>query len=850
KVLEAGGPERLLHVYGPTETTTFATWQLVTEVAEEAVTIPIGQPIGNTTVYLLDQRREPVPIGVAGELYVGGPGVARGYLNRRELTAERFVEDRFSGEKGGRLYRTGDLGKRRSDGAIEFVGRIDSQVKIRGFRIELGEIVSVLERHPAVEHAVVQVQEAGEGDRRLVGYVVPRGAKKLTAGELRRYLAEKLPDYMLPAALVMMDQLPLNANGKIDQQALPGWEGGEREEMAESAIPQSGLQRQIAGIWQELLKVGRVGIEDNFFDLGGHSLLLTKVHARLVEALHRDIAIVDLFRFPTVKSLAMFLSDEHEEAQPAALITQSAPVARISEPIAIVAIAGRFPDAKNLDEFWENLCAGRESIRSFTDDELIAAGVDPALLADPNYVKAGTVLDNVDMFDASYFGFSAREAEITDPQHRLFLECAAEALEKAGCDPQTCRGPIGLFAGSTISTYFLNNLNGKLGDGRNFTLLQTLMGNDKDFLATRVSYKLNLKGPSVTVQTACSTSLVAVHMACQSLLEGASDVALAGGVSVHIPQLAGYHYQPEGILSPDGHCRPFDEKGQGAVAGSGVAIVVLKRLSDAQADGDNILAVIRGSAINNDGSLKVGYTAPSVEGQAKVIAAAQAAAGVAPDTVSYVEAHGTATTLGDPIEVAALTQAFRLGSRDRQYCALGSLKSNLGHLDAAAGVAGLIKTVLQLRHKQIVPSLHFKKPNPKIDFANSPFYVNASLRPWQAPDGGPRRAGVSSFGMGGTNAHVVVEEAPAASPSGESRESQILAVSAKTPTALERASEQLAAHLKKNPQDSLADVAYTQMVGRTAHAYRRVVVCRTREEAVAGLQSAEKSAWTEKAEGT
>ncbi|HTR46527.1 MAG TPA: beta-ketoacyl synthase N-terminal-like domain-containing protein, partial [Verrucomicrobiae bacterium] len=849
KVLEAGGPERLLHVYGPTETTTFATWQLVTEVAEEAVTIPIGQPIGNTTVYLLDKTGEPVPVGVAGELYIGGPGVARGYLNRTELTRERFVEDRFSGKKGARLYRTGDLGRRRSDGAIEFVGRTDNQVKIRGFRIELGEIGSVLERHAGIEQALVVVRDA-DGDKRLVAYVVPKAGAAPSVVDLRRYLAEKLPDYMVPASLLLLERMPLNANGKIDQPALPDWRAGLSEERRKVELPQSALQRQIAEIWRELLHVERVGSDDNFFDLGGHSLLLTKVHARLVETLRREIAIVDLFKYPTVSSLAAYLGDGgsgREESQPVSVRSR-----KVSErePIAIVAMAGRFPGAKSVEELWQNIAAGKEGIRFFSADELIAAGVDPQLVNHPQYVRAGAPVDDPEMFDAGFFGVSAREAEITDPQQRLFLECAHQVLESAGIDPHGYSGLIGVFAGATMSSYLTANIQKSPSANESSSPLQIFVGNDKDFLATRVSYKLNLKGPSVAVQSACSTSLVAVHLACQSLLEGACDVALAGGVSVRFPLHSGYFYEPEGILSPDGHCRAFDANSQGTVPGNGVAIVVLKRLSDAQADGDDILAVIRGSAINNDGSLKVGYTAPSVEGQAKVIAAAQAAAGVAPETISYIEAHGTGTALGDPIEVAALTQAFGKTSRRGQYCAMGSLKSNVGHMDAAAGAAGLIKVVLQMQHRELAPSLHYEQPNPKIDFANSPFYVNAALRKWEAAEGEPRRAGVSSFGIGGTNAHVIVEEAPQKVQSGTSRPRQLLTLSAKTAKALDRAAENLAEYLESHREAELADVAYTQMVGRTAHAYRRVVVCRTREEAVAGLQSAEKSAWTEKAEGT
>jgi len=506
--------------------------------------------------------------------------------------------------------------------------------------------------------------------------------------------------------------------------------------------------------------------------------------------------------------------------------------------IAIIGMAGRFPEAKNLDEFWQNLRDGVESISFFTDQEVEAAGVDPALLKNPHYVKAGGVLEDAERFDASFFGFNPREAELMDPQHRVFLECAWEALENAGYDSESYEGLIGVYAGASMNTYLLFNLLLNRGVIESVHSDQLTIGNGRDYLPTRVSYKLNLKGPSINVQTACSTSLVAIHLACQGLLSYECDMALVGGVSISLPQKRGYLYQEGGIASPDGHCRAFDAKAQGTIGGNGVGIVVLKRLADALADGDYILAVIKGSAINNDGSLKVGYTAPSVEGQADVIATAQAIAGVDPETIRYIEAHGTGTSLGDPIEIAALTQVFRASTQAKGFCAIGSLKTNIGHLDAAAGVAGLIKTVLALNHKMIPPSLNFEEPNPKIDFENSPFYVNATLSEWKAPtDGTPRRAGVSSFGIGGTNAHLIVEEAPATEPSGSSRPWQLLLLSAKTDSALETATSNLADHLRRHPDLNLADVAYTYQVGRQAFNHRRMVVCRDLADAVRALET-------------
>ncbi|MBD2508878.1 SDR family oxidoreductase [Nostoc muscorum FACHB-395] len=504
--------------------------------------------------------------------------------------------------------------------------------------------------------------------------------------------------------------------------------------------------------------------------------------------------------------------------------------------IAIIGLAGRFPGAKNVDEFWQNLQNGTESISVFTDEELLAYGLDAATLNNPKFVKSRAVLEDVELFDAAFFGFNPREAEITDPQHRLFLECAYTALEDAGYDSENYQGSIGVYAGASFSKYLLNvYLNEDIiGSIDNH---QLAIAGDKDYLTTRVSYKLNLEGPSFSVQTACSTSLVAVHLATQSLLNGECDLALAGGVSISSSRKTGYVYKEGAIGSPDGHCRAFDAQAQGTVGGEGVGIVVLKRLEDALEDGDTIHAVIKGSAINNDGSFKVSYTAPRIDGQAKVIRTAQVVAEVEPETITYIEAHGTGTSLGDPIEIAALTQAFRASTDKKGFCAIGSVKTNIGHLDAAAGITGLIKTVLALKHQQIPPSLHFQEPNPQIDFANSPFYVNTKLTQWTT-NNIPRRAGVSSFGIGGTNAHVILEEAPVGRQGEPGRKYHLLVLSAKTESALETATANLANHLQQYPLN-LADVAHTLGVGRRAFDHRRMLVCQDMNDAVKMLSTSE-----------
>jgi phthiocerol/phenolphthiocerol synthesis type-I polyketide synthase E len=503
--------------------------------------------------------------------------------------------------------------------------------------------------------------------------------------------------------------------------------------------------------------------------------------------------------------------------------------------VAIVGLAGRFPGADDLDGFWCNIADGVESLDVPTDAELDAAGVTPDVRSQPNYVRRSTALDGAADFDAGFFGMSPRDAQIVDPQHRIFLECAWEALENAGYAVGATDNAVGVYAGASMNTYLFQIMRDPAlveSVGR----YQLMLGNDKDFLCTRVSYKLNLKGPSLTIQTACSTSLVAVVTACQALNHGECDMALAGGVSVSVPERSGYLYEEGMIFSPDGHCRPFDANAQGTRGGAGAGVVVLKRLADALSDRDTIHAVIRGAAINNDGADKAGYTAPSVDGQIEVIATAQALGGIQPREISYIETHGTGTPLGDPIEIAALTGAFRSSTRDVGFCRLGSLKANLGHLDAAAGVASLIKTLLALKHRTIPPLVNFTSPNPKLDLARTPFVASAERSPW-ASDGAPRRAGVSSFGIGGTNAHVVLEEAPASSATAAARPRQLLVISAKTDAALERATTRLADDLDRNPERCLADVAWTLQVGRQPFAHRRMVTAGTSAEAAARLRA-------------
>jgi phthiocerol/phenolphthiocerol synthesis type-I polyketide synthase E len=504
-----------------------------------------------------------------------------------------------------------------------------------------------------------------------------------------------------------------------------------------------------------------------------------------------------------------------------------------SRKIAVIGMAARFAGARNTEEFWDNLRQGRESISFFSEAELIDAGHDPAIVRSPRFVKAAGAIEQAYGFDAAFFGYAPREAELMDPQHRVFLETCWQALEDAGYDPLRYSGNIGLFA-SASATQYLFHLLAEPALRNSVGALPLITANDKDYLATRVGYKLNCRGPCMAVQTACSSSLAAVVLACQSLLNGQSDIAMAGGVRIDYPEKSGYLYEDGSINSADGHCRTFDADASGTVWGCGSGVVVLKRLDDALAAHDEIHAVILGYGLNNDGSSKTGFTAPSVAGQSAASSAAIAMAGIDVETIGYVECHGTATPVGDPVEIAALTRSFEKYTSKRTFCAVGSVKTNIGHTDAASGVAGFIKAVLSLKRKEIPASLNFKKPNPKINFADSPFYVNDSLSPWRR-GAAPRRAGINSFGIGGTNVHVILEEAPTPKPGSASRPLKLLALSARTAAALDTATANLLGHIRKHHDQDLADIAYTLQVGRAVLPHRRFMVCRDRADAIDAL---------------
>ncbi|WP_164783988.1 non-ribosomal peptide synthetase/type I polyketide synthase [Mesorhizobium sp. M5C.F.Cr.IN.023.01.1.1] len=816
-----GQNRRIFNSYGPTETTVYC---IRTEVTADGRRPPIGRPAINCKAYILDRYGNPAPVGAIGELYIGGVGIARGYINRDKLTGELFRPNPFDDEPQSRLYRTGDRARYRADGTIEFLGRKDGQIKIRGMRVELAEIEQCLMEHENVRACCVTLRDRFDDNASLTAYVVRRPESSEDIDELQAFLRAALPGYMVPSQFVFLPQLPTNRSGKIDRRALP--EPRNASKLKAVTLPTDGLQTEVAEIWKDVLKLDSVGVEDNFFDVGGHSLAIVQVQARVHDRLGIDCKILDLFEHPTIRTLAAHLaaiSDAPRPTQyhkkPIGVGASESKLEQNGNAVAIIGMAGRFPGAENVDQFWKNLVDGIESIADLDEQTLRESGVDPNTFGKPNYVRREAVISGVDLFDAAFFGFSPKEAAWMDPQQRILLETAYQALDHAGYGSrENAEGRVGVFAGVGANHYLAEREAGR--DLLDSEKLQIRILNGHDFTATRIAYKLNLTGPTVSVQTACSTSLVAVHLACQSLRSNECDMALAGGASISLPHGKGYLHQQGHIFSPDGHCRAFDAKAQGTVRGSGAGVVVLKRLSDACRDGDHIWAVIKGTAVNNDGGAKVGFTAPSADGQAAVIQAALTDADVSADTLGYVEAHGTGTYLGDPIEISGLTKAFRSHTAKKQFCAIGSVKTNIGHLDAAAGVTGLIKLATMLNKGVLPASLHLDEPNPNIDFQESPVFVNKTCTAWPK-GGGPRRGGVSSFGIGGTNAHAIIEEAPARNDEQGGRRLHVFPVSGASGSALTEMLRQLAGFMRRSDvRHGAANIAYTLQKGRAALRYR------------------------------
>ncbi|WP_278248406.1 polyketide synthase [Niastella populi] len=826
--------------YGPTETTvTVIEYCCPYNSLAGLDVLPIGKPLSNNTAYILTESLSLCPKGVMGEICIGGAGLARGYLNQDALTKEKFISNPF--RAGERLYKTGDLGRWLPDGNIEFIGRKDDQVKINGYRIELGEIEQVLQSHKEIEEVVVLAKENQNNEKELVAYLISKSEQK--PGELRNYLKEILPEYMLPAHYVQLEALPLSSNGKIDRKVLPDPQGLGLKSGIEYIAPGNEIEEKLEMIWQEVLGKGKekLGIDEGFFTVGGNSIKLIALQSKIERGFKTSCPVALLFQYSTIRQQADMLLQGNSveinsvaESDRLASALQEESSVEGNTDIAVIGMSIKAPGSKNIQEFWKNLRDGKESVTHFSREELLSFGISEDTLNNENYVRANSHLEDKECFDSDFFGYIPDEAKTMDPQTRVFHEVVWSALEDAGYDPIIYKGWIGLYAGaaSNIEWEVFNHIS-DAGIVDDFSASQL---SDKDFSNTLIAHKLNLNGSVNAINTACSTSLVAIHHAVRSILTGENHMAIAGGVSIRNSEKEkGYFYREGMIASKDGHNRAFDINSSGTIGGEGAGAVVLKRLSAAKKDGDQIYAIIKGSAVNNDGNRKVGYTAPSVDGQSEVIRLAHRVANVSPESISYVEAHGTATKLGDPIEVLALTRAF--GKSVNKYCALGSVKTNIGHLDTAAGVAGFIKTVLCLKNKELVPSLHFESPNPEINFEESPFYVNTQLKEWSRGDF-PRRAGVSSFGIGGTNAHVILEEAQPAPAKIKDPSLQIIALSAKTSGALARQQENLKEFLIENKNVNLVDVSWT-LQNRQSFPYRASFVAQTVDQAIECLEKNE-----------
>ncbi|MCP5002452.1 MAG: amino acid adenylation domain-containing protein, partial [Planctomycetes bacterium] len=843
------------NLFGPTETTVWSTHDKVTK--DKPITI--GTPIANTGINILDKRNIITPIGIPGELCISGDGLAWGYLNKPDLTARKFVGNPFN--SGSKLYRTGDLARWRSDGTIEYLGRIDSQVKIHGFRVELGEIESQLNQHSEIKENAVIVREQ-EGSKQLIAYyVLTQKNYKKEGGhteEFRAYLNTKLPEYMIPAFFVAIDEVPLTPNGKFDRKELMSRKIVLRNDVR-CLPPQSEIEKYILNIWKEVLDIDDINPTDGFFEAGGNSLSAVILAERIKTTFQISFTATNLFRYADVQQISRYVSktisdevldDTVRDEPTTACLPSHGVFDRNDSPkcypdyykdsLAIIGISCNFPGAASYREYCQNLKDGKESAEFLSMDELLQAHVPEEMIFNPDYVPMQLTIEGKELFDPAFFNLSPKNASLMDPQFRQLLLHSWQAIEDAGYVskkiPETS-----VFM--SVSNSFYQTLL------KNTTMIQV----SDDYLTwilaqggtipTMISYELGLRGPSVFIHSNCSSSLAALSLAFQSLRLNESEYALVGASTLLPSSMIGYIYQPELNFSSDGRCRAFDASADGLVVGEGAGVVVVKKAVNAIEDGDHIYALVRGVGLNNDGSDKVGYYAPGEHGQSEVIQKVLSSTGVNPESIRYVEAHGTGTKLGDPVEVSALTAVYRKYTSRKQFCALGSVKPNIGHLDTAAGLAGLVKVALSLKNREIYPSINYTKANPEIDFEDSPFYVVDHLKKWPK-ETGPRRAAVSSFGIGGTNAHAILEEYLAVETA-ESisvnqvvvREDYLIPFSAKSRDRLYAYAVKFLEFFKGSEGRSLnlRDLSYTLQVGREAMVSRVVFIADSVETLVEEL---------------
>nr|WP_255298558.1 non-ribosomal peptide synthetase [Brevibacillus dissolubilis] len=830
------------NMFGPTETTIWSTIQRIE--ADEPVTI--GKPIANTQVYIVDANLKLTPAGIPGELCIAGDGLARGYYNKPELTQEKFVDNPF--QPGTKLYRTGDLARWLPNGQIECLGRMDNQVKIRGFRIELGAIESRIGEHTGVRDNAVVVHQHND-NKKLVAYYTATDLKAIpTPQELRDHVKASLPDYMVPVHFVQLDKMPLTPNGKINRKDL------EKREVTltrpeQRIMPQSRVEETIQTIWQDVLGISNIGPEDGFFDVGGDSVLAVSVVERIKQELACELSVTDLFEYPNIKAVSAYVNKQkgnvptgytdltdlpegagsainergsHEKQQNHSKDRADDLPSYYKDSLAIIGMSCQFPGAKNHVEFWNNLREGKESIKFFTEEELLGMGVPEELVKNPSFVPVQSTIDGKDLFDPSFFNISVKDAEFMDPQLRLLLLHSWKAIEDAGyVSKQIPKTSVYMSASNNSYRAMLPDESTDMFQSPDGYVSWVLA--QSGTIPTMISHKLGLKGPSYFVHSNCSSSLVGLHSAYQSLLSGESEYALVGGTTLYSQSSMGYVHQTGLNFSSDGHVKAFDASADGMIGGEGVAVIVLKKAIDAVKDGDHIYALLRGVGLNNDGADKVGFYAPSVKGQAEVIQEVLDKTNIDPETISYMEAHGTGTKLGDPIELAALNTVYKQFTDKKQFCGIGSVKTNIGHTDTAAGLAGCIKVAMSLYHGELAPSLNYQEPNPNLDLVNSPFYV---VKERKALEKGirPHRAALSSFGLGGTNTHAIfeqcIEAVSSVKPSGEAAviRPYLIPVSAKNKTRLQAYVQDLLTFLDTYHWNtgSLADLAYTFQVGREA----------------------------------
>lgn len=814
----------LINGYGPTETTAYVCRQIIDSRIDYDTTYleSIGQLITNTKGYVLDESLNEVS---EGELYIAGVNLALGYHHCEQQNTEKFIANPFSNKTPySRLYKTGDKVRILESGDLLYLGRYDDQVKIGGFRIHLNEIENALMHHPKVSMAAINVEIGGGSHKTLTAYIVFTDNEVVGADEIRNYLKQNLPAYMLPAKYVKVDKLPLTLIGKVDKTKLEKISHMDLSLHIDSSN-ESSIEEKIKVIWQHLLNRTFIDTNKNLFELGANSLLIADACSRINKELNSELHIGDILAHPTIHKLSRYLEGDID------LITIKKRRKAYPSDIAIVGMSCRFPGANGIDEYWELLSEGRESLSRFNKNDLNSN--------DANHVPVRGILEDIEQFDGQFFGFTAVEASLADPQQRELIECSWHALEHACIAPnKESNKIISVFAGMSDSTYLQENILKNTSVSAEYDVLHQRIATSTSMLSTQISYRLNLKGRSVNVNTACSTGLIAVDQACQDLISGYSDIALAGAASIVVPQQQGYLYQPGSIVSSDGHCRPFSEEANGTVFSNGVGVVVLKRLSDAIKDNNTIYAVIKGRGINNDGAEKLGFTAPSTHGQMVCIRNALEDAQISADEITYLEAHGTATALGDIVEIDALKSVFKEHTENKQFCALGSVKANIGHTDVVAGIAGLIKTALCLYHHKIPPLIHFNNPNPDLDLFNSPFFVNKTLLNWDV--GFKKRyAGISSFGVGGTNAHMILSEHDNVSTLTNMQEKdELLIVSAKTQQALEQYTNNIANALSGHESNApnLQSIAYSLQTGREDFSWRTFSVGTNKNDLIKEFQ--------------